>query len=193
MQFEEAGNYIINRLKTELPAHLTYHNADHAVDVRTAAENIAKGENIGDDDMRLLLTAALYHDSGFLCCAREHETESCRIAKDALPRYGYSAEDIELICGMIMATRIPQSPKGLLEQILADADLYYLGRDDYFTIAAKLYRELGLTGVVNDDKTWDELQIQFIQKHSYFTKTAVNLRQANTETNIIKIKKAITK
>jgi uncharacterized protein len=187
MQFEEAENYIINKLKTELPAHLTYHNANHTIDVYNASAYIAAQENTTENEMKLLLTAALYHDSGFLKCSKDHEEESCRIAKNVLPGFGYSADNIELICGMIMATRLPQSPGNLLEQILADADLDYLGRDDYFTVAKKLYNELHFTTMLTDEKKWDEMQIQFMQNHQYFTKSAVNSRGAKKEANMQQI------
>src|SRR5471030_2151173 len=105
MQFEEAGKYIIDKLKSGLPGQLSYHNADHATDVYNAAELIGHGEHITDDEMKLLLTAAWYHDAGFLVRAKGHELESCKIVKETLPRYGYSADEIEIICRLIMATR----------------------------------------------------------------------------------------
>lgn len=134
--------------------------------------------------MRLLATAALFHDAGFLKCAKGHEAESCGMAKAILPGYQYNANDIEQICGMIMATQLPQSPHNLLEQILADADLDYLGREDFFTIGDKLYQEFCLSKTINDRNEWNKLQIDFIKEHTYFTKTAINLRQAKKEANI---------
>jgi uncharacterized protein len=128
MQFKQAGDFITKKLKKELSANYIYHNIDHTNDVYQAAESIGKQENISAHDMKLLLTAALYHDSGFLKFSNGHEEESCRIAAEALPRYNYTENDINLICGMIRATRVPQSPKTLLERILVDADLDYLGR-----------------------------------------------------------------
>src|SRR4051794_28119499 len=122
MLFEEAGKYILGKLNDHLPERLTYHNADHTTDVYFAAQFLGQQENIKAEEMKLLLTAALYHDSGYLVKDKGHEEESCIIAKDTLPVYNYQGEHIELICGMIMATRVPQTPKNLLEKILADAD-----------------------------------------------------------------------
>jgi len=188
MQFKQAGDFITNKLKKELSANYIYHNVDHTNDVCQAAESIGKQEGISANDMKLLLTAAAYHDSGFLRFNNGHEEESCRIAAEALPKFGYTEHDINLICGMIRATRIPQAPKTLLERILADADLDYLGRDDFFELGDRLFNELKLTGKVSDKAAWNKLQLDFIANHSYFTQTAINLRQAKKQANIAQIR-----
>ncbi len=188
MQFKKAGKYISAKLEKELPKHLTYHCAGHVQDVYNAAAQIGKQEGLGAHDMKLLLTAALYHDAGFLKGAKNHEEESCRIAANTLPGYGYTPGDIEKISGMIMATRLPQLPKNHLEEIIADADLDYLGRDDFFEIGDKLYKEFLVSGVVNTEEEWNRLQVRFLENHHYFTKTALNLRQAKKEQHLAAIK-----
>jgi len=188
MQFEEAGKFILNKLAHELPKNLTYHNVEHTKDVYRAAEVIAKAEGINDTDVKLLLTAAWYHDTGYLNGTIGHEEESCRIANDVLPGYGYTADEISLICGMIRATKVPQSPKTLLESILVDADLYYLGRDDFFVTGKRLYDELVFAGGIADENEWNKLQLKFMETHHYFTKTAINLRQAKKMANMVQIK-----
>jgi len=187
MLFEQAGNFILDKLESELRPDLYYHNAAHTRDVHSAAERIGKGERISDYDMKLLLTAACYHDSGFLRASIGHETESCAIAQHALPGFGFSAEEIEVICGMIMATRIPQSPKNHLEEILADADLDYLGRDDFFTIGDKMYKELGL----GHRDEWNEMQLKFLERHTYFTQTALDLRDSKKKKHLEQIRKQL--
>lgn len=188
MQVEQAGNDILNRLKKELSPQLYYHNADHALDVFEAAKRIGEAEGITGEEMQLLLTAAYYHDSGFLIKAKGHEEESCRIAREALPGYGYNEDEIGRICGMIMATRLPQSPANHLEEIIADADLDNLGRDDFFEISHKLFLENSFFGKVGDETEWNRQQIDFIKSHQYFTKTAINLRQAKKDANLGRIK-----
>jgi len=187
MLFEQAGEFILDKLERELPPDLYYHNAVHTRDVHSAAKRIGEGEHISDHDMKLVLTAACYHDSGFLRVAKGHETESCEIARQALPGFGYSAEEIEKICGMIMATRIPQSPKTHLEQILADADLDYLGRDDFYTIGDKMYKELGL----GHRDEWNEMQLKFLERHTYFTQTALALRDAKKKKHLDQIREQL--
>jgi uncharacterized protein len=188
MQLDDAGNYIIDKLNNELPAHLNYHNASHTLDVYEAVKRLALAEGIAGDELTMLLTAAYYHDSGFLVKAKGHEEESCGIVRVTLPCYGYNPDEIDIICGMIMATRLPQSPKNHLEELLADADLDYLGRDDFSFIANQLFLENSYFGTAGDIDEWNRKQVSFMEKHQYFTKTANNLRQAKKDANLGRIK-----
>jgi uncharacterized protein len=188
MQFKRAGDFILNKLQSKLPAHLIYHGFDHSVDVYRAAGRIAKGEGISSHEQKLLLTAALFHDSGFMKRREGHEAESCKIVRHYLPAYSYQPVEIELICGMIMATRIPQSPHSHLEKILCDADLDYLGRDDFFLLSDRLFAELKAEGLMNDEEEWNREQADFMEKHRYHTATSVKLRQPKKEQYIKLVK-----
>jgi uncharacterized protein len=181
MQFKNAGKFILNKLRTELPRHLSYHGLDHMMDVYGAAERIAKEKGISKYEQKLLLTAAWFHDSGFIKTREGHEEESCNIVRRYLPLYGYQAAEIELICGIIMATRMPQTPQTYLEEILCDADLDYLGRDDFFVLSNRLFAELLFEGLIRDEKEWNREQADFMARHRYHTASSAKLRQANKE------------
>lgn len=146
MRLDDAGKFIINKLNNELPGHLNYHNTAHTLDVVESARRIGEAEGITSANMELLLTAAYYHDAGFLFKTVGHEEESSRIAAEILPGFGYDTGEIEKICGMIMATRLPQSPQNHLEQILADADLDDLGRDDFSLLAIDSFWKIHFLG-----------------------------------------------
>ena len=191
MNFASAKKFILEKLKKELPPQFTYHNFDHVTDVYTAAERLGASEGMDDAEMRLLLTAALFHDSGFVVGPTAHEEGSCRIAAKILPEFGYTEKDIEAISGMIMATKLPQSPQNRLEEIIADADLDYLGRDDFFPISEQLFTEFLATGIVKDYNDWNKLQIRFFESHHYFTNSAKKSRNAKKAENLEMIKTKI--
>lgn len=176
MEYDKIKKTILKNLKDNLPKHLSYHSVMHVKDVIDSVEKIAKSEGVNQEDLILLKAAALFHDTGFLYGAKDHEEKSCEIAQEYLPNYGYSQSQIDKIKGMIMATKIPQSPNNHLEQILADADLDYLGRDDFFTIGDKLFDELTMFGIVNSERDWNLLQEKFLENHHFFTQTAINNR-----------------
>jgi len=188
MDFNKASEFIINKVKSDLPEFLKYHSYHHVMDVLNAAINLAKSEGLSDYECLLLKTAVLYHDAGFIKQANEHEHVGCEIAKETLPQFDYTEEEITSICGMIMATKIPQSPNNLLEQIICDADLDYLGRDDFWKIGNYLYQELKIYGVLNNEKDWNRLQLKFLTSHNYFTKSAIQLRQEKKNDHVEKIK-----
>jgi len=187
MLFHKAKAFILDKLKRELPPHLTYHCFEHTLDVYTAAENLSDLEKISSLQKELLLTAALFHDSGFIIGPNSHEAESCRIAEAYLPAYDYNINDLEAIKGMIMATKLPQLPQNLPEQILADADLDYLGRDDFFPISEGLYQEFLRSGVVKNYDDWNKLQVSFFENHHYFTASAQQTRNQKKAENLLLI------
>ncbi|MDF2552289.1 MAG: hypothetical protein K0R36_268 [Chryseobacterium sp.] len=188
MEYEKIKKHILNLLKEKLPEHLSYHSVNHIKDVIESVEQIAVSENVNDEDLVLLKTAALFHDTGFLYGSKNHEEKSCEIAQQYLPDYEYSQSQIDKINGMIMATKIPQTPNNNLEEILADADLDYLGRDDFFVIGDKLFEELSMFGIVNSEQDWNLLQEKFLESHHYFTKTAIDNRKQKKQANLDIIK-----
>ena len=188
MQFNKVKKFILAKLRKELPANLTYHSLGHIKDVYSSALMLAKLEGIEGENLTLLLTAVLFHDSGFLKSNVEHERISCEIASEYLPKYNYTPEQISRICGMIMATKIPQTPHNKLEELICDADLDYLGRDDFFKIGNGLFQELCMYGFLNNEKEWNELQVKFLEKHTYFTISAINLRKSRKDEYINMLK-----
>ena len=184
MKYQPECKLILDKLKNELPAKMYYHTIDHTLDVYNSAEIIAEKEEINDHDLKLLLVAAIYHDAGYLVQNKNHEQYSCEIARRFLHQFNYLNTDIDRICEIIMATKIPQSPKSLLEEIICDADLDYLGRTDFFTIGDKLYRELLAFGKLKTEEEWNFIQLKFLKIHHYFTATSIQLRQSQKEKNI---------
>lgn len=172
-QFDKVSKAVLPVLKKGLPRHLLYHNYQHVLNVVNATDYLLKKESVPEEDRWMILTAALLHDSGFLQTYQNHEEASCDVARETLPAYGYDEETIEEICRMIMATKIPQTPLDHYGEIICDADLFYLGTDDFFPVAGNLFKELKSIGAVKTEKEWDGKQLGFLHVHHYFTKTAI--------------------
>jgi len=193
MDFESAYSFLIGKLEKELPSYLHYHNAEHTKDVLGAAERLAVSENISGNDLVIIKTAALFHDSGFLETYTDHEEISCDMARKWLPQFGYNKEEIEKICVLILCTKIPQVPENKLAEVLCDADLYYLGTDNYFLNADKLYKELHEAGFVKKREEWQMEEIKFVEAHHYFTNSARKKLDLKLSQTLAKLKaRAIT-
>lgn len=167
---------IIARLQDELDPGLKYHNVFHTKDVMEQTEIIAKAEGIKDGhELDLLKIATAYHDTGFLFTYKNHEEKGCEIARNELAVH-LAPKDLEAVCRMIMATKIPQSPKNLLEEIICDADLDYLGRDDFEPISNNLHKEFLDFDILRKEDDWNDIQIKFFELHHYFTQTSLSKR-----------------
>ncbi len=90
-----------------------------------------------------------------------------------------------------MATRYPQNPHTLLEQIICYADLDYLGRDDFFIIGNTLLKELNESGRFPTVKDWNHFQEKFLSSHQYFTQTAKALRGDKKKEHLQKIQESL--
>lgn len=190
MDIEKVEEYMLNFLQKNLPGTLWYHNVNHTKDVLNAAVALAKMEGVNGEELTLLKTAVWFHDSGFTIQNKNNEEIGCAIAKKILPDLNYTPLQIEKICSLIMATKIPQSCTNLLEQIICDADLDYLGREDFWELSKKLYEEIEEEEGI-DDKAWYELQADFLAGHHYFTGTANKLRNDRKQKHLEKIKQRI--
>jgi uncharacterized protein len=189
MDFDAASGYIIHRLRRDLNRSLSYHSAEHTLDVLESTRRLAESENIDPRARTLLETASVYHDAGMLIQYKDHESASVAIAEQVLPGFGYSGPDIEEIAGLIMVTKLPQGPVGHLEQIICDADLDYLGRDDFFIHSFKLRLEWQVNGIRNTTlPEWFDIQIKFLTEHRYFTTSAILLRNEKKLKNLEEIK-----
>jgi class 3 adenylate cyclase/HD superfamily phosphodiesterase len=176
--YKKAEQHIVKLLKIKLPEGLHYHGLHHTFDVCDAAQRIAKAEGVSGEDLFLLLTAALIHDAGFTVTYMNHEDKSVELAKQILPQYGYSDQQLKVIEGIIHATKLPMEAQTLLEKIMCDADLDYLGRADFYQISEALKLEFIAQGIVKNDKEFDAVQIKFLNAHKYFTDTAKASRDA---------------
>lgn len=183
--FEQARSYAIARLASDLSPALVYHSVAHTCDeVVPAAEQIAALAGIGGEDLLLLRTAAYYHDLGFITHYAGHEEASVQIARAALPAFGYQPQQIDRIADIILATKLPQAPKHLLEQILADADLDVLGSDDFLARNNALRAELSSYGGTMTDEGWYANQLRFVRTHRYWTSAAAQRRDAGKQRNV---------
>lgn len=191
MKYEEVKYQILKKLNEGLPEYLTYHCPEHTSDVLQAATDIAIKEKISGSDLTLLKTAAVFHDTGFLDRYKDHEEESCAFARRMLPEFDYLPSQIDHICKLIMATKIPQSPKDKLAEILCDADLDYLGRDDYWAIAESLFKEFRKIGIVKKEEDWNRLQLNFFMGHHYFTETSRKLREPVKQKHLEAVRKIV--
>jgi len=169
-----------------IPSSYSYHNIHHIRSVVDAVKFYGKKEQVSKQDLLYLQLAAWLHDIGFVWSPVDHEKKGCEYAKTILTQLGFSIDIIEKINGMIMATKIPQSPKNLLEKIICDADLDYIGKENYTEISSLLLKEISIIKDISEID-WLNIQKNFLESHTYFTKTANQLRTKNKNKILVDI------
>ena len=153
-----------------LPAELTYHSPEHTEMVVENCKLLAHESGLNADDTELVLIAAWMHDIGLTKRYEGHEAASCDIAATLLDAEKYPQQSIEKVLGCIRVTQIPQIPQTLLEKVVCDADLLYLGTNNYTLWADRLRAELqNALHQIYTDEEWRKYQLTFLYSHRYHT------------------------
>ena len=108
-----------------------FHNLNHTKEVVNAVTEIGEQSSLTKEELEAATVAAWLHDTGYLQGPINHEEASVKIAGDLFRRLSTPVGKINLINNAILATRIPQSPKSMVDKVLCDADLYHLSEKNY--------------------------------------------------------------
>ena len=195
-RLKKVDHYIRRLLRDELPEGLKFHIADHTLHptkgVVSSANRIAISENISEHDRELLITAAYFHDSGYIRKYNKNEPIGAEIAGRILKMIGYKPNEVAMIQTMILSTDLEREPKTHLEKILCDADLDHFGREDFFKLDGKIREEWRAEGIdVNDDLKWYKGTLEIITRHKYYTESQKKLREERRQKNIKSLLKKI--
>ncbi|MCY7410631.1 MAG: DUF5706 domain-containing protein [Chitinophagales bacterium] len=186
---EKASQFTFAHIRDHVPANYIYHNFTHTAGVVESAAEIAEGLDISKEDTELVLLAAWFHDTGFSDIYYGHENVSKEIAERFLKENFYPEDKIQKVLGCIEATRYPQNPQTLLEQIVCDADLSGLASKKYIEKSnfLRLEREF-VDSVKLNDVVWYKSEIEFFSNHRYQTSNAHLEYDKNKIKHILELK-----
>ncbi|OCX54402.1 phosphohydrolase [Mucilaginibacter sp. PPCGB 2223] len=186
---ELVREHVLSLFKTRADDRLTYHNAAHTQSVVSYAIQIADHYQLNDDDFFAVCAAAWFHDSGYMLDLHNHEDKSIEIAREFFSDHHIKAAVLDRIIACIEATKIPQNPKGLLENILCDADLFHLGTDDFTGKSKQLRQEVeALHNTRIDRAEWRQRNIDLLEGHRYHTDYCRLLLHDRLQENLNKLR-----
>ncbi|HSP88875.1 MAG TPA: Pycsar system effector family protein [Ignavibacteriaceae bacterium] len=189
-----ATEYVSNIILQKLPKGMVYHNLDHTKEVVETTEEIGRSSGISNSELEILLLAAWFHDTGITEVYNNHEEKSAEIAKEFLLRNNYPLEKSEKVYNLILVTKMPQSPKNLLEQIICDADISHIGRKGFNTRSQLLRAEWEiLQNNKISDIDWLKNNIEFVAGNKFYTKYAKENFEEQRLTNLAKLQKKLRK
>ena len=165
-----AEEYVAALFDARLPAWAAYHDFTHTVEVVEAVEEVGAGSGLDAVQMALVTLAAWFHDTGYMDGAEDHEERSVTLAGEFLRVHGYPEERITEVIGCIRATKVPQKPVTLLEQVVCDSDILHIGQDDALLKSALLRQEMeARTGEKFADEAWLKKNIDFLSCCTFHT------------------------
>ncbi len=187
---KKVEEYVRKIYEGDAHEEMIYHNISHTLEVLKIAEEIARAENLTQDDLEVLLIAAWFHDVGHLNICYGHEEVSSSLAKEFLKKENYPAEKLDKVIQCILATKIPQTPQNLVEKVLCDADLHHLGLPDVDEKGQILRLELQNRNIKHyTDTEWYETTINFLKSHRFHTNYAKQNYEFQKNINLIKLEK----
>lgn len=177
-------------LTEKLSAQYLYHDLGHTLVVKDYCQLLGTQSHLDPLELEILLIAALFHDTGFTETYEGHEEASQHIAQTFLTHHNYPDASINSVLACIAATKMEAVPKTLLEKLIKDADLNSLGTDAFFTNSNNLRTEWAtLCDETYTDLEWYQNNIDFLEKHQYFTPAAKAIFDTTKQSNLKKIKK----
>jgi len=170
---------------------IVYHNSEHTKAVVNAATQISNHYQLSDHDFFVTVTAAYFHDLGYYVAeAKGHESRSAELAQEFLTQLEVDEATINQVKGCILATKIPQQPQNLLEQIVCDADLFHFGTDEFGERNKLMRKETEITKDITIDKNdWRKSTITFLESHHFNTDYAKLLLDKTKSENLEKLLK----
>ena len=191
---KEVEEHVVKYFQSHRDSQLPYHNLDHTRGVVKAAMQIADHSQLNERDFFIVITAAWFHDVGYFIDMSQHEAKSAEYIANYLRGKQMDETTINAVANCILATKLPQRPNNLLEQIVCDADLFHFGTDE-FSERNKLMRKeyITVSGKEISKEDWRNKTIQLLESHHYFTDYCQLLLNGKKQENIEQLKKKAEK
>jgi len=170
---EKAIAHVEALFKTRKPDWVKYHTLEHAKAVAKASEEIGVDCGLSGEDLEVVILAAWFHDTGYLEKIEGHEERSVELATSFLEEKGFSQDKVAQVARCIRATKMPQNPKNLIEEVLCDADIAHLASKDFLESTERVRYEIEhQMGRKLAEIEWLTMNTDFVAGHRYHTDCA---------------------
>ena len=168
---------------------LSYHNRKHTESVAGYARQMSQHYQLNERDNFVVVAAAWMHDLGYTVDRKNHEQNGAEAAGKFLAGHDLPSADIDAVKGCILATKLPQDPHNLLEEIVCDADLFHLGTTHFPDLNKKMRKEYEEVSHVKVDKEiWRKKTIDLLDSLDYHTDYARLLLNDQKKKNLKELK-----
>lgn len=186
---DEVKGHVLDYFHNHQDSNLVYHNLAHTEEVVKATIQIGNHYQLNDKDFFIIVAGAWFHDTGYFEAPQQHEQKSADLAVAFLKEKDVPADVRDAVLQVIMATKMPQKPTNILENILCDGDLFHLGTEDFSEKRKLMHKEVELLYNVKLKKNdWRKKDIAFLESQNYHTDYAKLLLNDQKSKNLEKLK-----
>lgn len=172
-QLERCRLHVRKWFAGHMPRTMFFHDLEHTLAVTRTAKALGLALKLPAGDMAVLEIAALFHDTGYARAYRGHEEQSVKLAEEFLVKLGINKRDRARVSRSILSTRYGSKPRGLLQQVLRDADSAKAGQVDFIEKSLLLKKELEVIRRKKiNDAAWLAENLAYLEQHRFHTKVA---------------------
>ncbi len=187
-----ASDHAREVLTTRAPDWAIYHSVQHTVDTVEAVREIAEGSKLDRPETEIVLLAAWFHDTGYTQTAEGHEEHSATMAREFLTHHGYPADRTDAVVRCILATKVPQQPADILEEVICDADMAHIGTKRFFDKNELIRTEMERrAGTPMTEVEWLSISTNFVASQRFHTKYAREEFQARKMKNLLRLQESL--
>ncbi|TGE27353.1 Pycsar system effector family protein [Hymenobacter metallicola] len=191
---KKAKAHITTLFEEKLPKPLVYHSFKHTATTVKEAKALGEATELSPEDLEALVLAAWFHDAGYTEVYDGHEYRSMELAEQWLQAQGYPADRVAVVKDIIRATHRDETPKTELQQLLVDADMSSMGREEFFANGELLRAEWEtVLGKSYDSVEWAETQLDFLLSSKFLTDAAKDRYKEQFKENIKEQRKLLKK
>lgn len=181
----KTAKYVSRLLNDNLTEDYHYHNLQHTKEVVKAAGEIGENACFSAEQLEVLLLAAWFHDTGIVFDYFNHEDKSIEICNEFLSKENYPKDKIETVASIINATKMPHNPVSFFHEVICDADIAHMGREDFAEKSELLRKEWeSINSRKYSDHDWLQINIDFLVENPFYTGYAKKYWSRNKENNL---------
>ena len=188
LRLKDLEELIFSKLEANLHKNLFFHTFEYARHLYEYSELLSKAADLDQEETLLIRTAALFLNLGYTNGYENQENRSAEFTREILPEFNYSEKQISIISNLILSTKWPPEPQNILEMIINDIKMEYIGRSDFIILYKLLFLEQNQFIKSIDILEFKRKIIDAIKNYPFFTDSARRLREISSEAQLQKIK-----
>ena len=145
-----------------------YRGATHTINALQVVEEYIDNMRLGTYEAQILRLGVLMRDLGELNQIENGE-DGIALVKKLMAESGFTFVQTKVVADLVKAARHPHRPTNLLERIICDVDMEYLGREDHEQASEMFFQELYRNSMVSSREEWDQWQQELLETHQYHT------------------------
>ena len=188
----QAAEHVFELFRTASAGNaLLFHGFKRSRDVVDACREIAKESRLEEDEMRIVLLSAWFHDAAYAVVPDGDRKKGVELARAFLIDRNQPKDLIDSVVACIESAQDPAQDH-LLHEVLHDALLSPLADKDFIR-QADLFRleQDRRTGKRYTDVEWTQQCIAFVEGHRYRTRYAQIEYDQKREANLMKLYKLL--